>query len=145
MAIHSAKGALLQFSTTLEGSAATYVTVGQVRSIAGPSTKTTVQDVTTHSTAGNWMNKLATLIDPGDLTFPINWDPADTTHQFATGMWIQLVQLSQNFWKLIFFASAGTLTFLGFVTQHAYNVPVDNVLSANIQITVNGQITGTNP
>jgi len=142
-AVRSAKGTLQKIGdgASPEG----FTTIGQVRSIAGPTTKLTVQDITTHSTAGNWMEKLATLIDPGDLTFPINWDSTDATHAFATGLWQSMINLTQKDFKTIFPASHGTLAYTGYVTGHAFNLPVDNVMQATIQITINGAIVGSVP
>jgi predicted secreted protein len=141
--VRSAKGTLMQLGSGT--SPETFTTIGQVRSIAGPTTKLTVQDITTHSTAGNWMEKLATLIDPGDLTFPINWDSGDTTHAFSTGLWQSMINLTQKDFKCILPASHGTLAFAGYVTGHAFNLPVDNVMQATIQITINGAITASIP
>lgn len=141
MSIRSAKGTLQRMGDS--GSPGTYATIGQVRSIAGPTTTATVQDVTTHSTAGNWMEKLATLIDPGTLSFPINFDNADATHQFATGMWVSFISLAVNFWVTVFPASMGQLAYQAYITGHAFDCPVDNVLQANIELTVYGAITAT--
>jgi hypothetical protein len=94
MAIRSAKGTLMKLGNG--ASPEVFTTITQVRSIAGPTTKATVQDVTTHSTSGNWMEKLATLIDPGTLSFPINYDKTDTAHAFSTGMWNLLTGLTQK-------------------------------------------------
>ena len=139
MAVRSAKGTLMKL-----GNGATpevYATIGQVRSVSGPTPKATVQDVTTHSTSGNWMEKLATLIDPGNLSFPINYDNSDATHMFATGLWADMIGLVVRSFQTIFPASMGTLKFSGYVTGHGFDCPVDNVLSASIEITIYGAIT----
>lgn len=143
MAIRSAKGTIQKMSDT--GSPAAFVTVGQVRSISGPTTTATVQDVTTHSTVGNWMEKLAVLIDPGTLSFPINYDNADATHQFIVGMWADFVNLAVRAWETVFPALMGRLEYDAYITGHAFDLPVDNVIQANIELTVFGAITAQNP
>ena len=143
MAIRSAKGTLQQIGAG--ASPETYTTVGQVRSISGPTTTAVVQDVTTHSTAGNWMEKLAMLIDPGAMSFPINWDSADATHAFSTGMWDDLITLTQRNWKTVLPGSNGTLTYAGYLTGHGFELPVDNVMQANMEITINGAIATAIP
>jgi len=143
MAIRSAKGTLQKMGDG--NSPELFTTIGQVRSVAGPTTKLTVQDVTTHSTSGNWMEKLATLVDPGDLTFPINYDSADATHAFLTGLWQSMINLTAKHFQTIFPAAHGTLAYSGFLTGHSFNLPVNNVIDATIQITINGAITATNP
>lgn len=141
MAIRSAKGTTMKIGDG--ASPEVFATVGQVRSISGPTTKATVQDVTSHSTAGNWMEKLAVLIDPGTLSFPINFDPLDATHAFATGMWDDMVALTLRAWQTIFPASMGTLAYDAYITSHGFDAPVDNVLQANIELTISGAITAT--
>ncbi len=141
MAIRSAKGTLQKVGNG--ASPEVYSTIGQVRSISGPSTTATVQDVTTHSTAGNWMEKLATLIDPGTLSFPINYDSADATHAFSTGLWNKLINLTVTAFETIFPASMGQLVYEAYLTSHAFECPVDNVLQANIELTIYGAISAT--
>lgn len=142
MAIRSAKGTLMKLGGA--SSPITYATVGQVRSISGPTTTATVQDVTTHSTSGNWMEKLATLIDPGTLSFPINYDSADTTHQFASGLWFLMVNLTVRSFRTVFPSSIGYLQYSGMITSHAFECPVDNVLQSNIEVTIFGAISAFN-
>jgi predicted secreted protein len=142
MAIRSAKGTLQKLGGA--ASPVIYATIGQVRSISGPTTTATVQDVTTHSTSGNWMEKLATLIDPGNLSFPINYDAADTTHQFLTGLWNLFINLTVRYYRTVFPASIGYMQYQAYVTGHGFDVPVDNVLQSNIELTVFGAITAAN-
>jgi predicted secreted protein len=138
MAIRSAKGTLMRIGSNT--SPETYTTIGQVRSIAGPTTKATVQDVTTHSTAGNWMEKLATLIDPGTMSFPINFDAADATHAFLTGMWQDFIALTLRAFETVFPAGLGQFVYTAYVTGHGFDLPVDNVIQANIELTISGAI-----
>lgn len=141
--IRSAKGTQQMVS---DGSSpADFNLIGQVRSITGPTTSATVQDVTTHSTSGNWMEKLATLIDPGTLSFPMNYDADDATHAFASGLWSFLIALTQADFETIFPASLGQLDYSGYITGHPFDLPTDNVISSTIEITINGAITASNP
>lgn len=142
MAIRSAKGTLQQIGNG--ASPEVFTTITQVRSIAGPTTKATVQDITTHSTAGNWMEKLGTLIDPGDLSFAINYDSADAKHMFASGLWFLMINLTFSHHRTVLPASIGYMLYTAMVTQHAFDLPVDNVIRANIQLTINGAITAAN-
>lgn len=142
MAIRSAKGTLMKLGD--DASPEVFATIGQVRSISGPSTTAVIQDVTTHSTAGNWMERLAVLIDPGNLSFPINYDSADATHQFTAGLWALLINLTQRNFRTVFPASIGYLAYAAYLTGHGFECPVDNVLQANIELTVFGAIDAAN-
>jgi predicted secreted protein len=143
MSISTAKGTILQLSDI--ASPPSYVAVSQVRSITGPTVKPKIVDVTAHSTPGFWAAKLAVLIEAGDISFEMNYDSADASHAFATGFWNQMVGLVQSGLKMIFPNSAGTLVWKGYVAQHEFSAPVDNVLIAKMQIAINGAITATNP
>jgi predicted secreted protein len=137
--ITTAKGTVLNLSDV--ASPVTYASVSQVRSITGPTVKPKIVDVTAHSTPGFWAAKLAVLIEPGDISFEINFNIADATHAYATGFWNQMVGLTLTGLQMIFPNSAGILTFTGYVGQHEFNVPVDNVLTAKIQMAIAGPIT----
>jgi len=102
-------------------------------------------DITTHDTPGFWRRKLAVLIDAGDISFEINFDSADATHAFATGMWNQLVGLIKSGFQMTFPNSAGHLKFVGYLAQHDFNVPVDNVLAVKIQVAITDNITAATP
>ena len=143
MSIRSAKGTLLKIG---DGeSPEEFTTIGQVRSIAGPTTTAVVQDVTTHSTSGNWMEKLATLLDPGTMSFPVNYDSADEAHAFATGMWADMIALQERNFECLLAGSVGLFALAGFFTGHGFDLPVDNVIQATIEITLTGTIIATQP
>lgn len=143
MSIRSAKGTLLKRG---DGeSPEEFTTIGQVRSIAGPTTTSIVQDVTTHSTSGNWMEKLAVLLDPGTMSFPINYDSADEAHAFLTGLWADMILLTERNFECLFAGSVGLLAFGAFFTGHGFDLPVDNVIGASIELTITGTITATQP
>jgi len=140
MAITSAKGTLVKIGDGASTEA--FTTIGQVRSISGPSVTATVQDVTTHSTSGNWMEKLATLIDPGSVSFPINYDHSDAAHAFATGLWNDMVNLTLRNFEIEFPTAVGqTLSISAYIASHSFDAPVDNVLQATIELSITGAIT----
>ena len=141
MAVVKAKGTLQQLGDA--ASPEVFTTIAQVRSISGPSVSATVQDITTHSTAGNWMERLATLVDPGEISFAVNLDLADATHAFATGLWNLLINLTERNYQTVFPSSAGTLAYAAYVSSHGFDAPVDNVLQGNMALAIDGAITGT--
>jgi predicted secreted protein len=140
MAITTAKGT--QFKMSDVASPPSYASVSQVRSITGPTTKPKIVDITTHDTPGYWMRKLAVLIEAGDVSFEMNFDHLDATHAFTTGMWNQLVGLIKSGFQMIFPNAAGTLTFTGYLGQHEFTAPVDNVLGVKIMVAISDAIAG---
>jgi predicted secreted protein len=141
MAITTAKGTVCSLGNA--ASPTSYAAIGQVRSIAGPTVKPHIVDITTHDTAGYWRKKLAVLIDPGDATFEVNLDAADATHAFLTGLWSLMIALTKRGYKIVFPNAAGTLTFAGYVGSHEFSAPVDNVLTAKIQLAITDAIVAS--
>ena len=140
MNLTTAKGTVLKISSF--ASPHTQGAIGQCRSFAGPTVKPKVQDITTHDTAGFWARTIATQVTAGTISFPINFDSDDATHAWDTGLWASMVALLRSSLTMIFPNSAGYLTFDGFVAQHDFAAPVDNVLSAAIQIAITDAVTG---
>lgn len=138
MAITTAKGTTMEISDN--ASPLVYAAIGQVRSIAGPTVKPNIVDVTTHDTPGFWRRKIAVLIEAGTVSFDVNFDAADATHAFSTGMWNQMVGLVKSGFRNVFPNSAGTLLYLGYIGQHEFAAPVDNVLTAKIQLAITDDI-----
>lgn len=139
MAITTAKGTIVRISDV--ASPPSYANISEVRTITGPTVKPKVVDITTHDSPGFWMRKLAVLIDQGDISFEINFDHLDATHAFTTGMWNQLIGLIKSGFQMVFPNSAGTLTMTGYLGQHEFSAPVDNVLAVKIQIALTDAIT----
>ncbi len=142
MAIRSAKGTL--FKRGDGASPEVFSTVQQMKSISGPSVSGVKQDVTTHSTAGNWMEALVMLIDPGTIGFPANYDSAEATHAFSTGIWNNLINLDPFNAVLDFPSTIGYLYFNCYPMSHAFDAPVDNVLGVNFEFAITGAITAAN-
>ena len=158
MAIHTAKGTVLKFDSTGAAPdlpAPAGAAIGQVRSITGPTVKPKIVDVTTHDTPGFWARKLTVLIEGGDISFEMNWDSTDNTMQFssATSLWQSMVGgiggnppgLTRVTLVMVFPYSAGTMGFYGYVSQHEFTVPVDNVLAAKIQFAITDNIQASVP
>lgn len=121
-----------------------FTKIANVKSISGPGYNVTVVDTTTHSTVGNFREKAAVLIDPGKLTFAVNFDPSDPTLAPATGILSTLQALGEPNMQLRFPPSDGLHTrmnFKGFFTDHPFTFPVDNVINGNITIDIDGPIT----
>jgi hypothetical protein len=124
----------------------TFTKVSNVKSINGPGFQVTIVDTTTHSTVGFYREKAAVLIDPGKLSFGVNFDPQDPTLAPATGLFNLMANLTERNMQLRFPPSdVGNhmMEFLGFVTGHPFSFPVDNVIEGNIEITLDGPVNWT--
>lgn len=118
------------------GSPETFTTIAEVKSISGPNMSSDVIDVTTHSSAaaGAWREKIASLIDPGELSFDINLIPASSGH---ISLRTDFVNRTKRNFK-IQFPDVGLTTWSveGIVTGFECEAPTDDVLAASITITI---------
>lgn len=129
------KGTLIQRGDG--GSPEVFTTIPEVRSIEGPGGPADVLDVTTHSTAGFFREKLSGLIDAGALAFQINYVPNNAQHNGTTGLLADWKNRTARNYKLIF-PNVGATTFLfrGQITNFSIGAPVDNVLVCDVTITI---------
>lgn len=121
-----------------------FTKIGKVKSVNGPGFSVTFVDTTTHDTTGNFREKAAVLCEAGDISFTVNYDPSDATLAPATGLYDQMQDLARKNFQLRFPASDTLNTrmnFAGYVGGHPFTFPVDNVIEANISITIDGAVT----
>jgi len=142
MAIRSAKGTLFKIGDG--ASPEVFSTVAQMRSISGPSATGVKQDITTHSTSGNWMESAVVLLDPGTIGFPANYDSAEATHAFTTGIWNKFINLTPFNSVVDFPSTIGYLYQRVYTMGHSFDAPVDNILGVNFEFAITGAITATN-
>ena len=134
------KGTTVTYAST-SGGLATATALANVGSISGPTASSEFLDVTAQNTAGKYRSFIAGVIDPGELSFPVNYDPADAGHQALHAL---LESQAENVWELDFngaIGSAITCTFPGVVTGCEVNAPVDGVITMNVTVKVTGEIT----
>lgn len=122
------------------GSPETFTTVGEVRSISGPSMETDEADVTTHSSAaaGAFREFILTLIDAGSVEFDINYVPADATH---IGLRNDFLGRTKRNWQIILPGSIQTISFSGYVKTMPLEFPTDDAITAKISIRCTGAPT----
>lgn len=136
----SGKGTLLKIGDG--GGPEVFTTVAEVKSIGGPSFSSDTNDVTSHDSPGAYREFIASLIDPGDLSFDINFVPTAATHNASTGLLRDFQNRIRRNFKLVFPDTAATTwSFQGIVTGFQLNAPTDDVLSASVTIKITGQPT----
>ena len=121
------------------GSPEAFTTIAEVRSISGPTLTTDILDVTNHDSQGGVREFKAGLIDPGELTFDIAFQPGEATHGAISGLQAdQLNRTVRNF-KLVFPTGVGvTWAFQGIVTGLPVTFPIDEVITASVTIKITG-------
>lgn len=116
-----------------------FTKIAEVRTIAGPTFTTDILDVTSHCSQGRVREFKAGLIDPGELTFTLAFQPGEPTHGVKSGL--QKLQLSGsvNNYELAFPSNIGFVWgFQGIVTGLPLNFPIDEVITADVTLKVTG-------
>jgi hypothetical protein len=117
--------------------------IGKVKSITGPGFSVKFVDGTTHDTTSNFDEPVAVQCSAGDITFAVNYDPADPTLAPATGLYEQMQALARGHFQMRFPASDSLHTrmnFTAFVASHPMAFPVDNLIEATIALKIDGAI-----
>lgn len=122
------------------GSPETFTTVGEVRSISGPTMETDEADVTTHSSAaaGAFREFILTLIDAGTVEFDINYVPGDPTH---VGLRTDFLARTKKNWQIVLPGAIQTISFSGYVKTMPFEFPVDDAITAKVTIRCTGAPT----
>jgi len=130
----SAYGTLLKIGDG--GGPEVFTTLAEVKGIEGPTMETEVIDVTTHSSAaaGAFREKLATLIDAGEVTFDLNLVPGNSQHDALRAD--QIARTKRNF-ELWFPSSVSAdIEFQAVVTNFPLSFPVDGQIESSVTLTI---------
>jgi predicted secreted protein len=120
-------------------------TVGEVRSITGPNLQGAQVDVTNMDSAGRLREFIAGLVDPGTLSFEVNYNPnyathasilSDLTTNVTSTALTRTIQI--NFAQL---SPAKGLNLAGFINSAPLTIPVDSQVTQNVEIQLSGSIT----
>lgn len=134
---YAAYGTLLKIGDGA-GTAEVFTTIAEVGDIDGPSMSVDTIDMTNHSSPGARKEFIPSLIDSGEISFPVNFIPDDSTHDATTG--IQKIMNDRDVWNWqMVFPDTTTVTFAAMVTKFGLKEPVAGKLSADVTLKISGQ------
>ncbi len=131
----------LGYGTTVKldsASSGSYTTIGQLGDVGGPDTSVDAVDVTTHDSASAAREFIMGLIDGGEVTLDIVYDPALATHQLLQTV---LAARTNRPWRINFAGLATTCSFSGGITGLGPSAPVEDKLMCSVTIKVTGLVT----
>ncbi len=137
----SAFGTLLKMGDGGNG-AEVFTTVAEVSELGGPALELDPIETTHHTSTGGWREFVGGLLSGGEVDMTINYDPVGATHDATTGLIADMVARTVRNFQLVF-PDAGTTTwsFAALVTKFTPSEPIDDKLSADVQLTITGQPT----
>lgn len=112
-----------------------FVTVGEATSISGPGMERETIDVTSHDSPERFREWVGGLIDAGEVTFEVNWDPA---------IHVPLIDdfqdpLPRNY-RIVFPSPPdGQFDFAAFITGMDHEFPHDDKMSADFTFKISGK------
>lgn len=109
--------------------------VANVMDINGPGETAEVEDITNHSSPQKYREKVATILDGGELTFDLVYN-----HEVGQGVLRAAFQAMETDEVIITWPDGSTATFDGLITTWGWATPVAGTLRANIGITVTGPV-----
>jgi predicted secreted protein len=141
-----ATNAVNAFGTLLKigdgGGSEVFTTIAEVTNISGPSLSLDTIEVTNHSSTNGWKERIAGLLDAGEVTFDINYLPTDATHSFSAGLVKDMVNRTKRNFKIVFPNTGNTTwTFSAFVTKFQPKAPTNDRLTASVSLMITGQPT----
>lgn len=120
----------------------TYDAVAQVRDISGPGATLDTIEVT-HRDSGGVKEYVGGLLDNGEVTFDIIYDPDDTTHDDgANGLQgLQIAKTVKQMRLTLPDATPTTFTFNALVTKFEPKAPLNDAFTADVTLKVTGGLT----
>lgn len=119
-----------------------FTTIAEVFNIGGPSLSLDPIEITNHSSTGGWKEFVGGLLDGGEVSFDINYDPVGATHDASTGLIADMVARTQRNFQLVFPDTGNTTwSFTALVTAFEPSEPVDDKLAASVTLKLTGQPT----
>jgi hypothetical protein len=127
-------GSVLLVCSTSNGT--TENKIAAVRSISGPGVSGNDVDTTTLDSSSNFRTFTPGLLDPGELTISMIYDPTDVGHKRLTRYMGS--RINANF-KVCETSTAGTVqSFSGYVKGMSREIPMDDVITCDVTIKVSG-------
>ena len=115
----------------------TITEIANVLNIDGPNMSRGAIDVT-HLGSGEQMDFLPGLLDEGEVSLTINYEPGGVTHQALTD---SLLSGASETWSIIPPTTTAPWPFTGFLTAFGGKYPVGDKIQADITIKVDDAIT----
>lgn len=117
------------------GAPEAFATIAQVKTISGPTMRSALLDVTTQDSASGVIERISGLIDPGEISFDINYDPANGTH---VALLADFLGRDQDNYRILMIGGV-EWEMLCQVVGFELAAPVDNVLSAAVTLAILGK------
>lgn len=116
-----------------------FTTIARITDLSLPSLSADSVESTSHDSANFTREFEPGLIDPGEISFTILFDPAETTHGLTAGLpYLMKNRLKRSFQILYTDAGDTIWTFTAFVTGFEGQAPIDDNVTADVTLKITG-------
>ena len=138
--------AIASYGTLLKigdgGETESFTTIAGVRDISGPALGLDTEESTDHDSTDGVEEYVATIRRTGEVSFEINYEPAESTHDAGTGLIKDMTDRTLRNFQLVFTDDASsTWEFSAFVTAFEPSAPVAGLLAASVTLRPSGAPT----
>ncbi len=119
-----------------------FTAIAELFNLSGPSLGLdTVETTHTQSTSA-YRERIAGLLDAGEVSAEVNFLPADATQTEAAGILLDMKNRTLRNWEIIWTdAGPTTWTIAAFVTSFEPSAPIEDRMTASITLTLSGKPT----
>ena len=119
-----------------------FTAVAELINLGGPSLSMDTVETTHTSSTNKYREFIAGLLDAGEVTFEVNWLPADATHKEATGFLADMkARIVRNYQLIWPDAGTTTWTIACLITGCEPAAPLEDRMTASITLKVTGDPT----
>lgn len=115
-----------------------FSTIAEITKVGRTGSKMDLVDVTNMDSIGAYREKLATLLDAGQVAFDANYIPQDATQQALQG---QFDGRTLSNWRIVIVGGRGTFLFKAYSTSSDFDLSVDKASTFSGKLELSGQPT----
>lgn len=116
-----------------------FTLIEEPKEIKGPEQVVATVDVTNQQSINHYREWIPTLIDGGTVTFPVNFNPANTEQAAAL---TTLQARTLTYFQLTIGTTTKAFHWAGYFVKFGGTWPVENVAAIDVEIKITGPVTG---
>jgi predicted secreted protein len=130
------QGSQLQLGAGTPAAPGAYTTIAEVTKIQRSGSKMDLVDVTNMDSIGAYREKLATLLDAGDVAFDMNYIPSDVTQQSLQALFDNRTLAP---WQIVLPNSLGTWNFNAYLMSNDFDLSTDKASTLTAKLSITGK------
>lgn len=119
-----------------------FTSIAELTGLSGPGLSMDTVEATHTGSSGNYREYIAGLLDAGEVSFDVNFLPADSTQDESTGLLADKKNRTLRNFQIVWPDSGNTTwSFAAFVTSFEPSSPIDDRMTASVTLKISGDPT----